>query len=286
MKPTGGPFKILIIEDEAMLRGELRDFFSLEGFDVLEADAPSRAFALLGKETIDVVLLDVKLPEMDGTEVLRRIKAEHPDLEVIVMTGHGDMETVVSALRGGAADFFRKPFQVEDVTAAIRRTRRFLDREDHLRDLSTDFGARSAEIQGRISALLTENPSMGRILDLTLRAARAQDTSVILLGESGTGKEIVARLLHEAGCFVMPNPWDVGTARILERLGFEALATTSAGFAFSHGVPDNRVGRDAMLAHVAQLTTATNIPVSADLENGYGDWNASIADYRSGSALS
>ena len=87
------------------------------------------------------------------------------------------------------------------------------------------------------------------------------------------------RALHaRPQAFIIPNPWDVGTARILERLGFEALATTSAGFAFSHGVPDNRVGRDAMLAHVAQLTAATNIPVSADLENGYGDDPKTVAE--------
>jgi len=87
------------------------------------------------------------------------------------------------------------------------------------------------------------------------------------------------RALHaRPGAFIIPNPWDVGTARILERLGFEALATTSAGFAFSHGVPDNRVGRDAMLAHVAQLTAATNVPVSADLENGYGDDPTTVAE--------
>jgi 2-methylisocitrate lyase-like PEP mutase family enzyme len=80
------------------------------------------------------------------------------------------------------------------------------------------------------------------------------------------------RALHQRkGAFIIPNPWDVGTARILERLGFEALATTSAGFAFSSGVPDNQVGRDRMITHVATLCAATDLPVSADLENGFGD---------------
>jgi 2-methylisocitrate lyase-like PEP mutase family enzyme len=71
--------------------------------------------------------------------------------------------------------------------------------------------------------------------------------------------------------FIIPNPWDVGTARMLARLGFEALATTSAGFAFSAGLLDNQVGREKMLAHVAQIASATDLPVSADLENGFGD---------------
>jgi len=80
------------------------------------------------------------------------------------------------------------------------------------------------------------------------------------------------RALHEReGAFVIPNPWDVGTARILARLGFEALATTSAGYAFSLGQQDNTVGRDRMIEHVAAIAAATDLPVSADLENGFGD---------------
>jgi 2-methylisocitrate lyase-like PEP mutase family enzyme len=80
------------------------------------------------------------------------------------------------------------------------------------------------------------------------------------------------RALHErADAFIIPNPWDVGTARLLAHLGFEALATTSAGYAFSVGRPDSTVGREETLAHVAAIVSATDLPVSADLENGFGD---------------
>ncbi|SIT46727.1 putative carboxyvinyl-carboxyphosphonate phosphorylmutase [Paraburkholderia piptadeniae] len=80
------------------------------------------------------------------------------------------------------------------------------------------------------------------------------------------------RALHEASDpFVIPNPWDIGSARLLEALGFKALATTSAGYAFSRGLPDNAVGREQMIRHLADLAPATNLPVSADLENGFGD---------------
>lgn len=85
-------------------------------------------------------------------------------------------------------------------------------------------------------------------------------------------KAAAFRALHEReGAFIIPNPWDTGTARILAHLGFEALATTSAGYAFSIGKRDNQVGRDAMLAHVSDIVSATGLPVSADLENGFGD---------------
>jgi 2-methylisocitrate lyase-like PEP mutase family enzyme len=87
------------------------------------------------------------------------------------------------------------------------------------------------------------------------------------------------RALHaRKGAFIIPNPWDVGTARMLAKLGFEALATTSAGFAFSSGVLDNQVGREAMLAHVAKIAAATDLPVSADLENGFGDDPETVAE--------
>jgi 2-methylisocitrate lyase-like PEP mutase family enzyme len=80
------------------------------------------------------------------------------------------------------------------------------------------------------------------------------------------------RSYHErAEPFIIPNPWDIGSARILAALGFKALATTSAGYAFSLGLPDNAVGRDQMMVHLAEMSAATDLPVSADLENGFGD---------------
>jgi len=92
-------------------------------------------------------------------------------------------------------------------------------------------------------------------------------------------KGIVFRALHERdGAFIIPNPWDVGTARLLARLGFEALATTSAGYAFSIGQRDNTVGRDKMMAHVRDIVAATDLPVSADLENGFGDDPETVAE--------
>src|ERR1700686_3823769 len=87
------------------------------------------------------------------------------------------------------------------------------------------------------------------------------------------------RALHERdGAFIIPNPWDAGTARILAQLGFEALATTSAGYAFSAGQPDNTVDHREMLAHIAAVVSATDLPVSADLENGFGDSPEAVAE--------
>uniref|UniRef100_Q01T97 2-methylisocitrate lyase n=1 Tax=Solibacter usitatus (strain Ellin6076) TaxID=234267 RepID=Q01T97_SOLUE len=88
------------------------------------------------------------------------------------------------------------------------------------------------------------------------------------------------RKLHESGCFVIPNPWDIGSARYLARLGFRALATTSSGFAFSRGLPDSpkAVSREMMLAHVAEMVGAAGLPVNADFQNGYADEPEDVAE--------
>src|SRR5271170_7606821 len=97
-----------------------------------------------------------------------------------------------------------------------------------------------------------------------------------MLTQTEKGKAF--RALHARDkAFIIPNPWDVGTARLLEHLGFEALATTSAGYAFSVGRRDNTIDRDEMMTHVSAIASATDLPVSADLENGHGDDPAAVA---------
>src|SRR5450755_170138 len=84
--------------------------------------------------------------------------------------------------------------------------------------------------------------------------------------------------LHETGCFVIPNPWDVGSARYLQGMGFKALATTSSGFAWSHGHADGRMSRDRVLDHLTELVEATDLPINADFENGFAPDAAGVAD--------
>lgn len=91
-------------------------------------------------------------------------------------------------------------------------------------------------------------------------------------------KRRVFRALHSTGCFLIPNPWDVGSARYLQHLGFKALATTSSGFAWSQARADNTVGRDAVLAHLREMVAATDLPVNADFENGFARDAAGVAE--------
>lgn len=99
-----------------------------------------------------------------------------------------------------------------------------------------------------------------------------------MLTQAEKGKTFRALHQRDDGAFIIPNPWDVGSARLLEFLGFEALATTSAGYAFSVGQRDNTVNRDRMIKHIAEMVSATDLPVSADLENGFGDSPRTVAE--------
>jgi 2-methylisocitrate lyase-like PEP mutase family enzyme len=91
-------------------------------------------------------------------------------------------------------------------------------------------------------------------------------------------KRRLFRKLHDQGCFAIPNPWDIGSARYLQHLGFKAVATTSAGFAFSRGLADNSVPREVMLAHIREVVEAIDLPVNADFENGYADEPEGVAE--------
>src|ERR1039458_6035850 len=95
---------------------------------------------------------------------------------------------------------------------------------------------------------------------------------------SATEKRNIFRRLHDSGCFVIPNPWDVGSARYLQGLGFKALATTSSGFAWSHGHRDGAMSRDRVLDHLTEMVEATDLPINADFENGFAPDAAGVAE--------
>src|SRR6202142_751769 len=110
------------------------------------------------------------------------------------------------------------------------------------------------------------------------QAIEVPEPSVAQTHPSTADKRRAFRRLHEAGCFVIPNPWDAGSARYLQSLGFKALATTSSGFAWSQGRPDNAVARDRVLAHLAEMAAASDLPLNADFESGFAADPAGVGE--------
>lgn len=188
---------ILILDDEKVFRDEIREFFENESFTVSAADRPSEAFRILEKQHVDVLILDLRLPEMDGFAVLEKVKQLYPHIEVIMITGHGDMEAVIQAMRLGAVEFFPKPFRLLDMRAAIKRTRRYIDLANKLKVVNKSYELVSKDLRDNFGyEIIGQSKAIQQVLDLMRKVARVDNTSVLITGESGTGKELVARGIH------------------------------------------------------------------------------------------
>ena len=188
---------ILILDDEERVRNEIEEFLLEKKFTVYKSEAPSVALNLLKKNEIDILILDIKLPEMDGLQFLAKIKAEYPNIEVIMISGHGDMNTVIDAMRLGAADYFQKPFRLIDINNSIERTKRFVQINEKLKKVEKQFSFVSQELSDNIGQkLVGHSILMKNIIEIMTKVALVDNTTVLISGESGTGKELVARGIH------------------------------------------------------------------------------------------
>ncbi len=172
--------RLLVVDDEQNIRRSLGMILGGAGFEVFDAATGEDALASLGERAVDAVFLDVKLPGIDGIETLRRLRTDHPDLPVVMISGHATIERAVEATRLGAFDFVEKPFSRERILNLARNACRTTDTAS---DVSADDMIGRSEV-------------MQRLREQIDRVART-DARVLLRGESGTGKELVAKRLHD-----------------------------------------------------------------------------------------
>ena len=193
--------RILIIDDEKNIRRTFGMVLKGEGFEVIEAESGEAGLELWRSEGADVVILDVRLPGIDGLEVLRRMRTEAPAQPVVMISGHGTIATALEATREGAFDFLEKPCSRERVVLAVRNALR-------VGDLDREVRVYKERERGR-QVMIGDSEAMRAIRDQIDRAAPTP-ARILIRGESGTGKELVARALHEAsqragGPFVKVN---------------------------------------------------------------------------------
>jgi DNA-binding NtrC family response regulator len=181
---------LLVVDDDQEFRDTLRTRFARRGFEVRSADSGEEALGLAELRNFDVAVFDMMMPGISGLELLRRFKTDHPECEVILLTGQGTIETAVEAMKLGAYDYLQKPFPLKDLEEVVTRAyeRRNLRKENTQLKAILERSLPASEMIGR-------SPAMQEVFRLIERAGPS-DKAILILGESGTGKELVARALH------------------------------------------------------------------------------------------
>jgi DNA-binding NtrC family response regulator len=184
--------RILVVEDEADIRCGLERLLGRLGGSVRSAADGVEALRLFEMEPADIVVTDLKMPRMSGSELLTELRSRSPQAQVVILTGYGTIQTAVACLRAGAAHFLTKPFDNEEVLQIVER-------------LANQGRAERSRAKTGGRPIVADDAAMGRVLDLAGRAAK-RPVPVLIEGESGVGKEVVARFIHE-GSLVAASPF-------------------------------------------------------------------------------
>jgi two-component system response regulator HydG len=184
---------LLIVDDERVVREASREAALALGYRASACDSPDHALRALESQNIDVVLLDLKMPGAGGLETLRQIKQRRPEVEVIVVTGHGTVDSAVQAMKAGAYDFVTKPFTLGELKLLLERLAAHLKLKTENRMLRERIKSK----QG-FGNIIGRAPEMDKLYRIIAKAAHSAHP-VLILGESGTGKEMVARAIHYSG---------------------------------------------------------------------------------------
>ena len=183
-------FTILIIDDEKNIREGLSAALELDGYSVKLAANGAEGLALIEKGDIDLVITDLRMPGISGEEVLAKVRGESPGIPVIVLTGHGSIDTAVDAMRNGAYDFLTKPLSLDRLSLIVKRALAGRELEIRHSSLQQELDAKAS-----FESIIGKSAEMQRIFQMVRKAADSK-ASVLITGESGTGKELIANALH------------------------------------------------------------------------------------------
>ena len=189
--------KILILDDEKQFTEELSGFFVGSDYESFEANTAAEGRKVLVDHEIDLLILDVRLPGVNGLDILKEVKVTYPNMEVIIISAHGDMDTVIKAMRLGAFDYLRKPFRFIDIQIAIERTQKYLQMHRKLKKMEEKISLISKTLESKIDRqFIGVSPQIMKVFEQAVTAAEYAEANVLITGESGTGKENIARIIH------------------------------------------------------------------------------------------
>jgi DNA-binding NtrC family response regulator len=182
--------KILVIDDERPIRSTLKEILEFEKFQVEDAEDGKAGLALIKKNVYDIILCDIKMPKMDGMEVLEESVKLGIETPFIMISGHGNVETAVEAIKKGAYDFIQKPLDLNRTLVTLRNA---LDKESFVKEIKT---LKRKVSKGKFTEIIGESKSISKIKEMISKVAPT-DARVLITGGNGSGKELVARQLHE-----------------------------------------------------------------------------------------
>ncbi|MCK4304476.1 MAG: sigma-54-dependent Fis family transcriptional regulator [Candidatus Eisenbacteria sp.] len=248
-----GTTRVLVVDDEPLVRRSARRLLAGEGYEVLTAATAAEGVAVFESSRPQVVVLDIKLPDESGLDLLPRLRKVDPSVQVIMITAYGEARDVVRAMKLGATDFLKKPYDLGELLHAVRSAARSFAREKQLKVYRKRERARYAREQ-----MIGESPAMLRVKELVQKVARSDATNVLVTGESGTGKELVARAIHfESGRRKAPLI-DINCSGFQENLlenelfGHERGAFTGANY-LKRGLVELCDGGTLLLDEVADM---------------------------------
>ncbi len=220
---------ILIIDDEPHLPYQFARYLRKHGYEVFTAPDGEKGLQELNRNSIDLVLLDLRLPKMGGLEVLKQVRKLDQELPIIILTAHGDVQSAVEAMKLGASDYLLKGFDLDELSLVVQRA---LETSAMYRELRQLRRERSDNYH--FNFIIGHSERMREVFDLVARVARRDTASVLITGESGTGKEVVARAIHDQGPRALGPFHPLNCAAIASSLleselfGYEQYAFTDA----------------------------------------------------------
>jgi len=259
--------KILVVDDEELIRWSLTEELENEGYEIFEAADGAQALKVFADKNPDLIILDYKLPVIDGMEVLRKMKQADPDSLVIMITAHGSIDSAVTATKLGAFHYIPKPFDLRELKLIIQKA-------FHAGNLMFEVKRYREEIKKSYEddKIIGDTPSMKEIKAIIHKIAMSQASTVLIQGESGTGKDLVARAIHiESPRFEEPF-MEINCASLPEHLieselfGYEKGAFTDAK-ATKKGLFEIAKGGTIFLDEISEMTTSIQAKLLRAIEN-------------------
>lgn len=185
---------VLLVDDDEAIRDSLGEYIESCGWNVRVADSPTLALEIVAEGYGDVVISDIKMPEMDGVTLLGKLKEIKPELEVLMITGHSNEALAIDALKAGAFDYFRKPLNAEEIITSLYRTGKYQQLREENRNLK-ELVSRYVKLNSRHN-FFSDAPGSQNLLKQFQKVGEVPYATVLLTGESGVGKEVAARMVH------------------------------------------------------------------------------------------